>query len=95
MSKVIEVKCVEPFFGKLKCGNKTFEARLNDREYEEGDTIVCNQFDPERGFTGERYVFTAGFILYGPAYGIQEGYCVISVIDHPYELSNILLNRQS
>lgn len=78
--KVHHIKTIEPFFTELVNGTKTFEARLNDRDYKAGDEICACKFDPERGFLGPNFTFTAGFILYGPAYGIEEGHCIISVL---------------
>ena len=88
--KVHHIKTIEPFFTELVNGTKTFEARLNDRDYKEGDLVCACKFEPETGLTGHRFTFKAGFILYGPSYGIQEGYCVISAISD--ELSSYYIS---
>jgi hypothetical protein len=34
------LKTVEPYFSAVKSGEKTFEARRNDRGFQKGDTLV-------------------------------------------------------
>lgn len=35
------------FFQDVKFGRKTFEFRVNDRPYAQGDTILLREFDPD------------------------------------------------
>ena len=37
------VKCDSDFFHALKCGDKTFELRRNDRDYRVGDYLAVNE----------------------------------------------------
>lgn len=41
------LKTVEPYFSAVKSGEKTFEARRNDRGFQKGDTLVL--LDPATG----------------------------------------------
>ncbi len=40
------LKTVEPYFSAVKSGEKTFEARRNDRGFQKGDVLVL--LDPEQ-----------------------------------------------
>lgn len=46
MSKVHVLKCWPQFFAKLASGEKTFEVRKNDRDYEVGDELHLREFTP-------------------------------------------------
>lgn len=42
------IKCDPEYFGALKNGNKTFEVRLNDRNYQVGDFLNIKEFNREK-----------------------------------------------
>lgn len=67
------LKCLPEFFVRLQSGQKTFECRKNDRDYQVGDclTIGCETFTA--------MVFTVKYILHGPGFGIEAGHCVMSI----------------
>ncbi|MDW0314048.1 MAG: DUF3850 domain-containing protein [Nitrososphaeraceae archaeon] len=67
-------------------GIKTFEFRLDDRNYQVGDILVLRKYDPDnsefffhedRSYV-EEYV-RVNHIIRGPAYGIPEGYACMSI----------------
>jgi ParB family chromosome partitioning protein len=77
---VYDLKIDPPMFAAVKAGAKTFEYRVNDRDYKEGDMITLREYDRGIGeYTGEFVTFTAGFILHGPHYGLPESTCIISI----------------
>lgn len=41
-----EVKCHPEYFTALETGNKTFEVRWADRQYQFGDYLAVNEFAP-------------------------------------------------
>ena len=47
INKIHLLKCVQPHFDDLKSGEKTYELRKNDRDYQVGDILVLTLFDPE------------------------------------------------
>lgn len=51
MAKVHYLKTWTPFFKDIKNGIKNFEVRKNDRDYEVGDTLILEEFEP----TTEKY----------------------------------------
>ncbi len=49
----IEKKIWPVFFERILSGKKTFELRLDDREYNEGDVLVLKEWDNEKStYTG-------------------------------------------
>lgn len=49
-----ELKCQEPFFTPIWRGDCTADIRLNDRDFQAGDTVILRHFDPETGQEGPR-----------------------------------------
>lgn len=68
----------------LVTGIKTWEFRLNDRDYKKGDILTLRKWDDgnKRFVTGPRNTIerTVTYILKGPAFGIPAGYCIMSII---------------
>lgn len=67
-------------FEAIKSGLKTFEYRLNDRNYQQGDYLNLMEYDPEMDkFTGEEITVRVSYILHGGEFGVPEGFCIMSV----------------
>ena len=61
-------------------GEKTFEFRKNDREFNEGEILSLKEWNPKlESYTGLHTEMKVIFILYGPSFGIPEGYCIMSI----------------
>lgn len=73
-------------YAALVAGIKTFEYRKDDRGFELGDMLVLDEWVPKGDhpdggyFTGEETVRRVTYIARGPAFGIPDGYCVMSVV---------------
>jgi hypothetical protein len=72
----------------VEIGEKTWEYRENDRDFERGDIVELEYFDPPRDDRmpvpgapprADVLVFRIGFILHGGPYGIPEGYCIFTL----------------
>lgn len=75
------VKCIQPFFGLIETGQKNYECRIDDRNYQEGDLIVLQEYDSEKKtYSGKVMFFTVGYILRGPIYGVKDGWVIFSLI---------------
>ena len=74
------LKTLAQYFEPAAQGDKMFEARLNDRGYAVGDTLVLKEVDDRGDFTGRQVYRLVTFVLYGPGYGIETGYCVMSLV---------------
>lgn len=64
-------------FQAVRDGKKRFEFRKNDRDFHCGDTLILQEFNSFH--TGEEHMALVTFIIYGPDYGVPEGYCVMSI----------------
>lgn len=69
------------FFKAVADGRKKFELRKDDRGFEPGDLLELVEFDPERGReTGTPSIICkAGYILRGPCFGLEAGFCIIQI----------------
>lgn len=75
-----DLKTVEPHFSNVLNGSKTFEIRLNDRDYQVGDYLMLMEYP----FTGELHLTVevkVTHILTHDDYpqGIKPGYVVMSI----------------
>ncbi len=72
-----ELKVYPEFFQALWCGDKTFEIRKDDRNFQERDEVVLQEYDPTVGgeYTGRE---VEGFITYLTAYEQKPSYVVFS-----------------
>lgn len=77
-----ELKCwVEPF-SRVWAGDKPFEFRKDDRNYQEGDWVLLKEWDHERGaYTDREITDDVGYVLRSPAFGMPDGYCAFALID--------------
>lgn len=78
--KIHELKCwIEPFYAVVS-GKKTFEFRENDRDYEVGDVLILREWDPATETLCEGLaVRRVTYLLEGPAFGVPDGYVVMSL----------------
>jgi hypothetical protein len=74
------LKCWSSPFEAMRAGRKTFEYRLNDRDFQVGDRLLLQEYEPEaRVLTGESLAMRVVYLLAGGAFGVPEGYCVMGV----------------
>lgn len=79
---VHELKTWPDAFEAVASGDKTFEWRRSDRNFEPGDIVTLYEWDPTtEQYTGRSICADVGFVLRAPAFGVPEGYCVFSLID--------------
>lgn len=78
-------------FDLVNSGRKLFEIRKNDRDFKHGDRLILRRTK----FTGEQMkyldscplIYTEALscvvchIMYGPIYGLLEGWCIMSIYD--------------
>lgn len=72
------------FFDDVLSGRKTFEVRKNDRNFQEGDTLLLEEWAPDAygpsgAYTGRKMRVVVRSVLRGPILGIQKGWCVMGV----------------
>lgn len=76
-----QLKTWPEYFNKIVSGYKKFELRKNDRDFDVGDTLVLQEWDPSKdSYTGEIYTVVVSYILRGDSFGIDNEYCIMSII---------------
>jgi hypothetical protein len=83
-----ELKTDPEVFDAVMDGKKTFEIRRADRDYQVGDDL-CLRRTKHTGkemAQGAPLVYSGGFwtvtvihVLHGPVYGLQDGWCIMSI----------------
>jgi hypothetical protein len=83
MPKLHELKTWPEYYNLVASGAKTFEVRRDDRDFQPGDTVLLQEWDPqEHQYTGHQIRATVGYVLRGDAArwaGLRKGYCVFSL----------------
>lgn len=77
-----ELKTWPEYFQEIINGDKTFEVRKNDRDFKMGDVLLLKEWDNENSkYTGREWTVVVGYVLQGGQFGIEPGYCVMSIFD--------------
>jgi hypothetical protein len=75
-----DLKCWPEPFAAVKARLKPWELRKNDRDYRVGDTLRQREWSPEtEAYTGDTDEQVVTWALYGPAFGLPEGYVIMSI----------------
>lgn len=79
-----DLKTWPEFFQAVKRGDKTFEVRVNDREYKVGDILNLQEWDPDflpgiGCYTGDEIKLDVLYILDGGQFGIDKGTVVMAI----------------
>ena len=73
------------YYDAVERGEKTFEGRRNDRNFQSGDIVVlCRTVVDGSGeckTAAPTLTRRIGFVLHGGQFGIAEGWCVFSLLD--------------
>lgn len=83
-----ELKTWIDYYRQVIKGYKTFEVRKNDRNFQGLDLLHLKEWDNQKEeYTGRECFCRVGYVLSGGSFGIEKGYCVMSI-----ELINIAWN---
>lgn len=76
---MITIKCVQPYFGEVYCGNKTFEIRKNDRPYKVDSIVRLKCYDFSKNSYNGYYVdIMITYILKEFVDALDENYIIFS-----------------
>ncbi len=75
--KVHRLQTDEEPWQAVAYGNKRFEYRRNDRDFQQGDLLILEYTDDN--CESKHLLRRVGYVLRGPDYGVPEGYCVMSI----------------
>ena len=82
--KTHELKTWKLYFERVLNSTKTFEIRKNDRDYQAGDIVLLQEYNPATdSYSGRELKFQIGYIFNNEDFGIQKGYCVFSLLSKP------------
>lgn len=79
MSRVHDLRCVQPFFEDVADGRKAFEVRRDDRDFMVGDQLRLREFDATDGYSGAEVWRVITYFLEGGQFGIEPGWCVLGM----------------
>jgi len=75
-----ELKTWTEHYQNVVRGLKPWEIRLNDRNYQIGDTLVLKEYFPNlEKYSGEETKVEVIHILHGGNFGIEKGYCIMTI----------------
>ena len=75
-----DLKIQQPYFDRVLSGAKKAEMRKNDRDFHVGDSLRLREFSAaSQSYTGDEITVTVTDALYGPTYGIEDGYVMLSI----------------
>lgn len=78
--KIHELKIWGYHFACVRNSSKKFEVRKNDRNFQEDDVLHLREWDEQEDkYTGRSCLVKVGNVLKGGQFGIDEGYCVMSI----------------
>lgn len=73
------LKTWTPYFNDVKAGNKPFEVRKNDRNFQVGDTLILEEYDPNKAvYTGAWIPQLITYKLDDTRF-VKEGYVVLGI----------------
>jgi hypothetical protein len=73
------LKCETEYYQAVERGDKNFELRKNDRDYNQWDRIVLKEVVNGVETGKEMGPFEIDYILHGGRYGLQSGYCIFNI----------------
>jgi ASC-1-like (ASCH) protein len=71
-----DLKNIQPFFERVRMGQKTSELRLNDRDFQTGDYMNLMEINSTQ-LTGQVIKTVITHVLSNYV-GLKKGYCIIS-----------------
>lgn len=85
--KVHELKILPEYFVEVITGNKKFEVRKNDRDFNTGDCVKLNEYK-DGEYTGNFVKCEVGYILDDPNY-CADGMVVFSIDPRYWSLNDV------
>lgn len=75
-----ELKCWPEYFARIGTGQKTFEIRRNDRDFQVGDILILKEYDPAKGWPDHgSYETIRAEIIYMSSYEQKDGFVVLGI----------------
>jgi hypothetical protein len=80
-----DLKCWPEYFAGIASGEKTFELRWNDRDFQKGDDLLLREYDADISqYTGRAYRRRVTYVLKSSDFnGIVDGWCILGFGAYP------------
>ncbi|WP_411680446.1 DUF3850 domain-containing protein [Clostridium thailandense] len=78
---VHHIKTWTKYFKDAKSGIKPFEVRKNDRDYQVGDTLILEEFDPVKQVKTGAWAPKRVTYKLDDAHFVKEGYVILGTVD--------------
>ena len=72
-----KLKILPEYFSAIERGEKTFEVRFNDRDYQVNDILVLQEHENKQ-YTGREITAEVTYILDNPRF-CKEGYVIMAI----------------
>ena len=81
------LKTLAPYWERVQSGEKTFEIRKNDRDFQVGDIVELEYYDPKELVVQLAYNYNPPmiitteikYIFNGGKFGLDADYCVMAI----------------
>jgi len=78
--KIHKLRTYPPEFTQSMFGNKSFELRVDDRDYRLGDYLALEEWDPEtKEYSGRSIMRQVTYILKG-RFGLPDNMVIMAVV---------------
>jgi len=78
------LKCWPTYFQPIRRGDKPFDLRKDDRNYQVDDRVFLREYDPvKEEYTGKGAEFIISYVLRDFP-GLEKGYCILGYKKNPY-----------
>ena len=75
-----DLKTWPEYFKEVQAGTKTFEVRKDDRNFQVGDILELQEYDPKANwYTGNFTLKQVCYKLSGGSFGVEKGFCVLGL----------------
>ena len=75
-----ELKTIDPYFSQVWDEQKTFEIRLDDRGFKEGDILWLREYLSDGTYSGDSILCTVTYLLSSKEFkGLAEGYVAMGI----------------
>lgn len=91
-----DLKCWPEYFRDVERGDKPFDLRKDDRDYQPYDTLRLREWDPRaKDYTGRECRREITYVLRGPLpWGLAEGFAILGLASYETEAIRLLRYRQ-
>lgn len=84
--RIHRLKTLAPYWERVQSGEKTFEIRKNDRDFQVGDTLELEYYNPDKPiqqvydyYPTPNILARVNYILSGGKFGLDADYCIMAI----------------